>query len=66
MSLALQAAGINFTCHWGQEYGMTNASLNAYFGNRTVRWQNARQRILTTPQQRAVFSTPQLQSLGLG
>jgi hypothetical protein len=62
---ALRAAGIPFTCHWGQEYGMDAGSVRAYYGNRVDRWKAARSRLLTTPEARTVFSTPLLGNVGL-
>jgi len=62
---ALRAADIPFTCHWGQEYGMTADSVRAYFGSRVDRWKAARAKLLPTPQQRAVFTNPLIGTLGL-
>lgn len=62
---ALRTAKIPFTCHWGQEYGMDQASIRAYFGDRVDRWIAARHALLKTPQARAVFSNPLLSRLGL-
>jgi hypothetical protein len=62
---ALTRAGIPFTCHWGQEYGMTPASVRAYFGDRVDRWKAARARLLSTPAARAVFTNPLLRALQL-
>jgi hypothetical protein len=63
---ALRAANVPFTCHWGQEYGMDADSVSAYFGDRLPRWRKARETLLTTPEARAVFSSPLLTQLGLG
>ncbi len=63
---ALKANNIDYTCHWGQEYGMDNATVKRYFGtDRITRWQNARNKLLTTPEARAVFTTPILSSVGI-
>jgi hypothetical protein len=62
---ALSAAGVPFVCHWGQEYGMTAASLASYYGDRIGRWKAARARLLPAAQQRAVFTNPLLTQLGL-
>jgi hypothetical protein len=62
---ALRSRSIPFTCHWGQEYGMDAASVSAYFGDRVDRWKAARQKLLTTPQAMAVFSSPILAAVGL-
>jgi hypothetical protein len=62
---ALATAGIPFTCHWGQEYGMTAASIRAYFGDRIDRWKAARARLLPTPAARAVFTNPLLEAMQL-
>jgi hypothetical protein len=63
---ALRTAGVVFTCHWGQEYGMDSASVRAYFGGRVDRWIAARSRILPTQRARSVFTNPLLTALGLG
>jgi len=62
---ALRKANIPFTCHWGQEYGMDAQSISAYFGDRVDRWKIAREKLLPTPQARAVFSNPLIAQLGL-
>jgi hypothetical protein len=62
---ALRDAGVSFTCHWGQEYGMDAASVRTYFGDRVERWQQARRRLLDTPEARAVFTNPLLSRLAL-
>jgi hypothetical protein len=62
---ALRTANIPFTCHWGQEYGMDAASVEAYFGDRVSRWKRARATLLGTTQARAVFSNPLLAAVGL-
>ncbi len=62
---ALVASKIPYTCHWGQEYGMTASTVSTYFGDRVTRWKNARAKLLPTPEQRAVFCTPILNNTGL-
>ena len=62
---ALRSAQIPFTCHWGQEYGMDNASLRSYFGDRVDRWKAARHVLLPTAAARAVFTNPLIEQLGL-
>jgi hypothetical protein len=62
---ALRSAQIPFTCHWGQEYGMDAASVRAYFGDHVDRWKAARTKLLSTPEARAVFTSPLLAQLGL-
>jgi len=62
---ALRAAGIAFTCHWGQEYGMDASSVRAYFGDRVERWRTARAALLPSTAARAVFTNPLLEALGL-
>lgn len=62
---ALAAGGIPFTCHWGQEYGMTASSIRAYYGDRVDRWRAARDTLLPTPEARAVFTTPLLAAMAL-
>jgi hypothetical protein len=63
---ALRAAGVQYTCHWGQEYGMDATSIRAFFGGRVDRWIAARARILPTQRARSVFTNPLLAGLGLG
>lgn len=63
---AMKNSGISYTCHWGQEYGMDHSTVVNYYGNdRITRWQNARNKLLTTPEARAVFTTPILSSVGI-
>jgi hypothetical protein len=62
---ALEAAGVVFTCHWGQLHGMTSAGLNRYFGTRVATWKEARDTILASADARRVFSSPMLAELGL-
>jgi hypothetical protein len=61
----LKEAKINFVCHWGQEYGMDQASVRAYYGERVERWKRARSQLLDSPALRAVFTNPLLSRLGL-
>jgi hypothetical protein len=63
---ALRAAQVPFTCHWGQENGMDAASVASYYGARVARWKAARARLLPTAAQRAVFTNPLVEQLGLG
>lgn len=63
---ALRSAGIPFTCHWGQEYGMDAATVRQYFGDRVERWKAARKRLLPSAAARAVFTNPLIEQLGLG
>jgi hypothetical protein len=64
---ALRAAGVSFTCHWGQEYltGMDAASVRQYFGDRVDRWKAARRALLPSEAARAVFTNPLIERLGL-
>lgn len=61
----LKEANIGFACHWGQEYGMDQASVRAYYGERVERWKHARTQLLDSPALRAVFTNPLLTRLGL-
>lgn len=61
----LEAKGISFTCHWGQELALSPARLNRYFGDRVARWQAARSKILPTETARRVFASPLLAEVGL-
>ena len=62
---ALEAAGVVFTCHWGQLHGMTSEGLNRYFGTRVATWKEARDTILPSADARRVFSSPILAEIGL-
>ncbi|MBL8679384.1 MAG: hypothetical protein JNK05_09480 [Myxococcales bacterium] len=62
---ALSNAGITFTCHWGQEYGMNAQSVRGYYGDRVDRWKQARAKVLS-PEAMAVFSNGLLANVGLG
>jgi hypothetical protein len=63
---ALDAAGIPYTCHWGQQHRLDEAHLRAYFGGRVDRWKAARDKLLQTSTAKAVFSAPTLATVGLG
>ena len=62
---ALHDAKIPFTCHWGQEYGMSPGDVLSYYGSRVARWKAARTKLLDTPEARAVFAPPLLAKCGL-
>jgi hypothetical protein len=62
---ALANEGVDFTCHWGQEYGMDAARVDAYYGARADAWRSARNTLLDTPGARATFTTPLLKKLNL-
>jgi hypothetical protein len=63
---ALDAAGIPYTCHWGQQHQLDANHLRAYFGERVDRWKAARDKLLVTPVAKAVFSAQSLAAVGLG
>jgi hypothetical protein len=63
---ALDAAGIPYTCHWGQQHRLDEAHVRAYFGERVDRWKAARDMLLQTPTAKAVFSAQTLATVGLG
>jgi hypothetical protein len=56
----LKEAKVRFACHWGQEYGMDQASVRDYYGLRIERWKHARLQLLDSPALRAVFTNPLL------
>jgi FAD/FMN-containing dehydrogenase len=60
----LQARGIPFTCHWGQQHELDAAQVAHYFGDRAARWRAARRALLGELGQR-VFASADLASLGL-
>lgn len=62
---ALAHEGIPFACHWGQLHGMNPARMQSYFGPRVERWKAARDKLLTDPAAKRVFSSPLLSELGL-
>lgn len=62
---SLDAAGIPYTCHWGQEHRLDAAHLDTYFGDRVPRWKAARQAILESPEAMRVFASPTLAQVGL-
>ena len=62
--LALDLAGIPFTCHWGQEGGHTPLRVLRYFGGNAIVWRLARAAMLTTAA-RPVFASRMLASAGL-
>jgi hypothetical protein len=61
---SLDAAGIPFTCHWGQQGGHTPARTATYFGDNARKWRDVRAAILTA-RAREVFASPMLASAGL-
>ena len=61
----LEAAGIPHTLHWGKVNNLTPARVAADYGEDLVRWKSVRDRLLPTPADRAVFSTPELRAFGL-
>ena len=62
--LALDAAGIPFACHWGQQGGHTPLRVWRFFGANTLAWRLVRNAILTTAA-RDVFGSRMLASAGL-
>lgn len=62
---ALDAAGINYTCHWGQENELSPARLADYYGDRVERWRKARARVLPKTMG-AVFTNTLVKKVGLG
>jgi hypothetical protein len=62
--LALDLAGIPFTCHWGQQGGHTPLRVWRYFGVNTLTWRLVRTAMLTADA-RDVFASRILSSAGL-
>lgn len=62
---ALASAGINYTCHWGQQYGVDPGRIAGYYGAGITKWQAARNQLLPTSQAKSVFKTPLLEQLQL-
>lgn len=63
---ALTAANIPFALHWGQEGRFDQPSLvQAYGPQRLQTWKAARQRVLSTSDQRQRFASPMLIAAGL-
>lgn len=62
---SLDAAGIPYTCHWGQQHRLDAAHLSTYFGDRVPRWRAARQAILESATAMRVFASPALAQVGL-
>jgi hypothetical protein len=61
---ALDAAGIPFACHWGQQGGHTPERVAGYFGDNATRWRAARDAMLGEAA-RPVFASRILASAGL-
>lgn len=60
----LEAEGIPYTCHWGQQHGMNPTRLRTWFGHRVDAWRIARDDLLDTTG-KAVFGAPILAEVGL-
>jgi hypothetical protein len=61
----LEAAGIPYTLHWGQMNNFTPARVQAMYGTAVNDWVVSRNAVLDPPA-RDVFTSPFLQSCGLG
>jgi len=61
---ALDAAGIPYTCHWGQQHVLDAARVRNWFGDRVDRWKAARDTLLDA-KGRLVFSAKTLAQVGL-
>jgi hypothetical protein len=61
----LEAAGIPYTLHWGQMNNFTPARVQAMYGTAVHDWVDSRNAVLDPPA-RDVFTSPFLQSCGLG
>jgi hypothetical protein len=62
---AMEAAGIPYTLHWGQINNFTPARVRAMYGTVVDDWIASRNAVLDPPA-RPVFTSPFLQSCGLG
>jgi hypothetical protein len=62
---ALEAAGIDYTLHWGQLNNFTPDRVSRMYGAARQTWIDARNRLLT-PEVRAVFTSSFLRQCGLG
>ncbi len=60
-----EAAGIPYTLHWGQINNFTPARVRTMYGAAVDDWVNSRNTVLDPPA-RAVFTSPFLESCGLG
>ena len=60
----LERQGIAYTCHWGQQHGMDEARLRAWFGARVDRWKAARDALIGEDGKK-VFSAKILEEVGL-
>jgi hypothetical protein len=62
----LEAANIDFTFHWGQCNNLNAKRVRQKYGDASVdSWMTARSKILSTPQQRFMFSNDFLHTCGL-
>ncbi len=62
----LDAAGIEYTFHWGQCNNLNSVNVRQKYGDAAVNsWLNARYALLKTPQQQAMFTNPFMTRLGL-
>ncbi len=61
----MDAIGIPFTLHWGQEGDYSPARLASMYGTAVARWVEARKRMLPDPMQRYMFSNDFLKRCGI-
>jgi hypothetical protein len=62
---AMDAAGIEFTQHWGKTNGYTPERIDNVFAADADRWRAARRRLLPDPADRALFANDFLRERGL-
>jgi hypothetical protein len=62
---AFDSAGLPYAQHWGKLHGLTAARLRASYGSNIDRWTVARHRLLPNAAERAVFSIPLFDAIGL-
>jgi hypothetical protein len=61
---ALDAKGIGFVCHWGQQHSMTPEHVQDSYGAKADAWRSARKELLSDTGQ-LVFGSQYLDDLGL-
>lgn len=61
----LDAAGIPFTLHWGQQGDYSAMRLDRMYGDAVDAWMNARQQLLPDPMQRYMFTNDFMKRCGL-
>ncbi|MDQ4087675.1 MAG: FAD-binding protein [Pseudomonadota bacterium] len=65
MLSALEAAGIEHSCHWGKYNNLTPERVRGVYGADLARWKAVRERLLPTLADRQLFATGELRAFGL-